>query len=106
MLYAKYIFKQIILFSEKRIKMDKNKRSIFLIFLLVIPLIFVLPTIALELDSSEKNLDDYTIKVSVLPTNVVINEVLFDDSLYGDAGEFIELYNPTATAIDISLWNI
>ncbi|MFX0113033.1 MAG: lamin tail domain-containing protein [Candidatus Hodarchaeota archaeon] len=36
--------------------------------------------------------------------HVVINEILYDDS--EDYGDFVELYNPTSSAVDISDWYI
>ncbi|MBD3227318.1 MAG: hypothetical protein GF329_03945 [Candidatus Lokiarchaeota archaeon] len=86
--------------------MKINKKSLFLILLILIPVLISIPTIAMINDGLEENTFDLTIDTSALPTNIVINEILFDDTLSGDAGEFIELYNPTQASIDISNWNI
>jgi len=60
-----------------------------------------------KINTIEKRVEtEVLISGNSLPTNVVINEILFDDALSGDAGEFIELYNPTANEIDLSGWNI
>ncbi len=52
------------------------------------------PEITIEIEKQN-------IEMSQYPNNVVINEILFDDALSGDKGEYVELFNPTANAIDM-----
>ncbi len=40
------------------------------------------------------------------PYSILINEVLPNPKEKGDAGEFIELYNPSGSAVDLSGWEI
>ncbi len=78
---------------------------LMLVFTMVMPIGILLvtttsgPTIEMEVDISN-------IETTQYPTNVVINEILFDDVLAGDEGEYVELYNPTDAAIDMSGWKI
>ncbi|MHA1271732.1 MAG: lamin tail domain-containing protein [Candidatus Helarchaeota archaeon] len=86
--------------------MNKKNISIFLLLLLFCPILSISPIIILSNEKQQKPSLEYKIEINALPTNVVINEILFDDGLSGDAGEFIELFNPTNVAIDISNWTI
>ncbi len=41
------------------------------------------------------------------PSSVIVNEILFDPAAVGDsAGEWVELYNPTAQGVDIQGWKL
>jgi hypothetical protein len=87
----------------------KNKKGFFvlsMLFMLSIPLplsalMTVSPMAPLEMD-----LEVTFEATATYPTNVVINEVLFNDILPNDVGEFTELYNPTENSIDMSFWRI
>jgi hypothetical protein len=82
----------------------KKYNTFFLLLILFLPTILL--TAPLMVDNDSKGSIDITIEVSALPTHVVINEVLFDDVQAQDDGEFIELYNPTSSTIDISGYKI
>ena len=82
----------------------KKSKIFFLFCLLLMPtLLIAAPLLA---NTSPKIEVVINIETSALPTNVVINEVYFDDIQDQDQGEFIELYNPTSSPIDISGYKI
>ncbi|MBD3228537.1 MAG: hypothetical protein GF329_10150 [Candidatus Lokiarchaeota archaeon] len=86
--------------------MKKKFNIFFLLFVLFLPTILIVaPLIS---DNDTKSSISITVEVSALPTDVVINEVYFDDNLddAAESGEFVELYNPTDHSIDLSSYRI
>ncbi len=84
-------------------KLAINKKTLFLIFLFFLPLFPVMTTMIPNMSKPSKISVNPSIKISTVPNNVVINEILFDDALAGDDGEYVELFNPTDHIINISL---
>ncbi|RME52676.1 MAG: lamin tail domain-containing protein [Deltaproteobacteria bacterium] len=50
---------------------------------------------------------DYDLVVTVFQARIVINEIMYNpDAVADEAGEYIELFNPTTRAIDLNGWEI
>ncbi|MFX1295872.1 MAG: lamin tail domain-containing protein [Promethearchaeota archaeon] len=88
--------------------MKLNKRILGMLLMLFFAFLF--PLSIMSITSSETTstikIEDINVQISQSPTNVVINEVYFDDVQDEDKGEFVELYNPTEHSINISYWTI
>ena len=54
-------------------------------------------------NAAENAVCDFTVNISVQPCDVVITEIMYDDTASTDA-EWVEIYNRTTLPIDISGW--